>query len=167
MTPDNDQPVQLIFPLPACALPGVAWARDPEEASVVHRLAAVPLIVAFMTAGLAIAGGHTRLVAWFRRGRGCRANGLVVDRRTETVTTGPPLWRPIEMTYGVVRYFDRNGQDHTVEVGDHPVGSMVPVLYSPIWPGRAFEDAPGMPLGCLVPLWIVTAGGAVLTVLAW
>jgi hypothetical protein len=142
-------------------------AGDPKEASVVHRLAAVPLIVAFMTAGLSIVHGCLRIVTWYRRGRGCRADALVVDRRTERTTTGPPLWQPLNHTYGIARYFDRDGQDHTTRVGDHPLGSTVPVLYSPTWPGRAIEETPPMPAGCLVPLWLITIGGAVLAVILW
>jgi hypothetical protein len=63
--------------------------------------------------------------------------GVVIDTKISKGTTGPPSYTLWEATHAVVRYTDRNGQDHTATVGpDRPPGAHFPIVHSPRHPAR-------------------------------
>jgi hypothetical protein len=91
---------------------------------------------------------------------GCRTLGVVIDTKVNKGMTGPPSYTLWEARHAVVRYSDRNGQDHTATVGpDRPPGVQIPIVYSPRHPARAQVQVEGSrsDLGCAVVCLIILA----------
>ncbi|RFU39605.1 hypothetical protein DZF91_21410 [Actinomadura logoneensis] len=93
---------------------------------------------------------------WSRRGG--LTVGIVVRRCVERATAGPPTWQVTDVRYSIVKYADRDGNEHTVRAADLPVGEFVRVVYDPRHPHRAFAG----PDDGVAPLAVVGGGAALL-----